>query len=107
MSFQGKEFTSEMAHLVVNLKLHYDAEKRLGPVVSTVNPVNRVADGLGIGEATVKRIMARYNKDGQEIIERPYKPRGRPEYRASTNLQPIIRQYIRSQNLIGQRVGVD
>ena len=107
MSFQGKEFTAEMVQLVVNLKCNYDAEKRLGPVVPTVDPVKRVANGLGIGEATVKRIMARYNKEGQNIIERPYKPRGRPEYRVATNLQPIIRDYIRSQNLIGQRVGVE
>lgn len=107
MIFQGKEFTSEMAQLVVNLKRGYDAEKRAATVVSTANPVKRVANGLGIGEATVKRIMARYNKDGQEIIKRPYKPRGRPEYRVATNLQPIIREYVRSQNLKGQRVGVD
>lgn len=107
MSFQGKEFTPEMIQLIVNLKRSYDAEKRAGPVVATINPVQRVAKGLGIGEASVKRIMARYNKDGQKVITRPYKPRGRPEYRVTTNLQPIIREYIRFQNLAGQRVGVE
>jgi transposase len=107
MAFQGKEFTSEMVQLVVNLKQSYDAESRVGPVVSTSTPVKRVANGLGIGEATVKRIMARYNKDGQKVIIPAYKPRGKPEYRVSTNLQPIIRAYIRSENLKGQRVGVE
>lgn len=55
MSFQGKEFTVEMKQLVVDLKLHFDTEKKLGKFVSTKNATKRVAQGLGIGEATVKR----------------------------------------------------
>ena len=62
MAFQGKEFSPEMKDLVVNLKHHYDQEKRSGKSVSTKNATGRVAAGLGIGEATVKRIMAAHKK---------------------------------------------
>ncbi len=58
MAFQGKEFTPEMKQLIVNLKLHFDEEKKSGKSVSTRNATRRVAQGLGVGEATVKRVMA-------------------------------------------------
>ena len=33
MAFQGKEFTPEMKELVVNLKQHYDQERKSGKSV--------------------------------------------------------------------------
>ena len=107
MSFQGKEFTPEMKHLVVNLKLFFDNERKTSKEVSTRNPSGRTAKGLGIGEATVKRIMAEYYKNEQAIPEEAAKGRGKPEYTAAANLQPVIRQYVRSRNLLGQRVGIE
>jgi hypothetical protein len=107
MSFQGKEFTSEVKQIVVNLKLFFDKERKNHRVVSTRNPAKRTAEGLGIGEASVKRIMAEYRQHDQKIIDKPLKQRGKPEYNASVNLQPVIRQYIRSKNMAGQRVGIE
>ena len=106
-SFQGKDFTPEMRQLVINLKLHFDQERKNHKEVSTRNPTLRTAKGLGIGEITVKRIMAEYRQKGpiQEVYAA--KPRGKPEYRAAVNLQPVIREYIRTKNLAGQRVGVE
>ena len=66
MAFQGKEFTLEMKKLVVCLKQHYDQEKKSAKSVSTRNAAKRVAIGLGIGEVTVKRIMAAHKKDGNQ-----------------------------------------
>lgn len=105
-SFQGKDFTPEMRQLVINLKLHFD-ERKNHKGVSTRNPALRTAQGLGIGEITVKRIMAEYRH--KRPIQEVYaaKPRGKPEYRAAVNLQPVIRAYIRTKNLAGQRVGVE
>ena len=40
MSFQGKEFSGDMMQLVVNLKQHYDSEKRSSSFVSTQIPKN-------------------------------------------------------------------
>jgi transposase len=107
MSFQGKDFTPEMKQLVINLKLYFDEERRNYQEVSTRNPTLRTAQGLGIGEVTVKRIMADYRKQRGTPPAPPLKPKGKPEYRAAVNLQPVIREYVRAQNLAGQRVGVE
>jgi hypothetical protein len=107
MSFQGKEFTPEMKQLVVNLKLFFDAERKAYRKVSTINPTERTAKSLGIGEATVKRIMAEYSQHYQVTVDQSLKHRGKPEYRATVNLQPVIRQYVRSKNMAGQRVGIE
>ena len=102
MAFQGKEFTPEMKQLVVNLKQHFDEEKKAGRTISTKNATGRVAKGLGVGEATVKRIMAA-DKQGKDIVAEE-KERGKPPYRLSLNLQPIIREFIRQKNLTGQKI---
>lgn len=103
MSFQGKEFTPEMKQLIVNLKLHFDEEKKAGKTVLTKNAVGRVARGLGIGEVTVKRFMAAHKHGKSHEVKE--KERGKPPYRLSLNLQPVIREYIREKNLKGQKIG--
>ena len=105
MSYQGKELTTDMKEFVVNLKLHFDEEKKADKFVSTRNATKRVSDALGIGEATVKRIMAAHNKQGKEqehTLE--IKERGKPPYRLSINLQPVIREFIRQKNLKGEKI---
>jgi transposase len=106
MSHRGKEFTPEMRQLVVQLKQYFDAEKAAGSVVLTKNSTSRTAKALDIGKATVKRIMAEYNKNDQKIVIKPQAPRGKPAYQVATNLQPIIRQYVRSENLKGLHVSI-
>ena len=59
MSFQGKDFTPAMKQLVMNLKLHFDEERKHSKEVSTRNPTLRTAQGLDMGEITVKRIRSR------------------------------------------------
>lgn len=105
MTFQGKEFTPEMKQLVVNLKAHFDKEKKAGKTVSTKYSTRRVAKGLGIGEATVKRIMATQGQEEKDVFED--KERGKPPYRLSLNLQPIIRDFIRKKNLNGQKIDAE
>ena len=105
-SFQGQDFTPAMKQLVINLKLHFDEERKNHKTVSTRNPTLRTAQGLDIGEITVKRIMAEYRQHGHIGEAQAAKPRGKPEYRAAVNLQPVIREYVRTKNLAGQRVGV-
>ena len=94
MSFQGKDFTPAMKQLVINLKLHFDEERKNHKEVSTRNPTLRTAKGLGIGEITVKRILAEYRQNGRTLEVGAAKPRGKPEHRAAVNLQPVIREYI-------------
>jgi transposase len=106
MTFQGKEFTPEMKQIIVNLKLHFDAEKRASKFVSTKNATARVAHGLGVGEATIKRIIAAH-KQKRHDDEVEIKERGKPPYRLSMNLQPVIRELIRKKNLKGQKIGAE
>ena len=106
MTFQGKEFTQGMKQLVVNLKQCYDIERRQKNFKAAW-AIEQTAKGLGIGEATVRRIMAEYNKNKQLIPEDRPKARGRPEHMVSKDLHAIARRYIRSQNLMGQHVSVE
>jgi hypothetical protein len=98
MSFQGKDFTPAMKQLVMNLKLHCDEARKNHKAVSTRNPPWRTAQGLGIGEITVKSIMAEYHSHGHTMAVQAAKPRGKPAYRAAVHLQPVIREYVRTKN---------
>ena len=106
MSFQGKEFTQGMKQLVINLKQFNDIERRENRF-KAVWAIEQTAKGLGIGQATVRRIMAEYNKNKQNVPANTLKTRGRPEYMIPQDLQPVVRKYIRSQNLKGRHVAVD
>jgi hypothetical protein len=98
MAFQGKDFTPAMKQWVINLKLHFDEERKHYKEVSTRNPTLRTAQGLDIGEITVKRIMAEYRHQGRTLEAQAAKPRGKPECRAAVNLQPVIREYVRTKH---------
>ncbi len=106
MSFQGKEFTQGMKQLVVNLKKFFD-EKRKKKNLSADWSVSQTATGLGIGEATVRRIMAEYNKNSCSFSDAGQKDRGKPCYTIPTSYRNIVRDYIRKQNLKGQYVSVE
>jgi transposase len=106
MTIQGKEFTQGMKQLVVNLKQRYDIERRQKNFKAGW-AIEQTAKGLGIGEATVRRIMAEYNKNKQFIPQDRPKARGRPEHIVPKELQTDVRRYIRSQNLRGQHVSVE
>ncbi len=106
MSFQGKEFTQGMKQLVINLKEFNDLERRQKNF-KAVWAIEQTAKGLGIGVATVRRIMAEYNKNKQSVPDSLTKTRGKPEYAIPQSLQPVVRRYIRSQNLKGLHVSVD
>lgn len=107
MSFQGKQLPAEMVEAVVRLKKHYDEEKKTGKFVSTKGAAKRTADALGIGVATVKRIMAQYKKDGDEVVVRIKERPGRPPSSICPIAQPIVRKFIRAENLDGRRVSTD
>ncbi len=107
MSFQGKQLSAEITELVVRLKEYHDEERKACKFVPTKDPAGRTAQALGLGVATVKRIMARYAQSGGEVVVRvPQRP-GRPPSRISPNIQPIVRQFIRTENLGGRRVSIE
>jgi len=98
-SRRGKAITPEAKRLVVSVK-HYFDQANLAPAEPSVK---RTADALGVGVATVKRIMADYNRD-PGLLDKPTKMRGRPVHAVSASHQGAVRSYIRTANSKGLHI---
>jgi len=99
ISSRGRPLSPETKKAVVSIKQYFDG-KRLQPVEPSVK---RAADALGIGVATVKRIMADYNRD-PKLLDEPNRLRGRPTHALSVTHQEAVRAYIRSANQQGKYI---
>jgi transposase len=99
ISSRGRPLSPETKKAVVSIKQYFDG-KRLQPVEPSVK---RAADALGIGVATVKRIMADYNRD-PKLLDEPNRLRGRPTHAVSVTHQEAVRAYIRSANQQGKYI---
>ncbi len=99
LSCRGKPLGSETKKLVVSVKQYFDKNK-FKPIESSTK---RTADALGIGTATIKRIMAVYNRD-PKLLDEPAKMRGRPVHAVSASYQEAVRAYIRSANRKGEYI---
>jgi transposase len=95
-SNRGKPLTPEAKKIVVMVKQYFDRNKFKPREPST----KRTANALGIGVATVKRIMADYNRD-PKLLDEPTKMRGRPAHAVNVSYQEAVRTYIRSANKNG------
>lgn len=96
---RGRPLTPETKKLVVSVKQYFDRNK-LEPLEPSTK---RAADALGVGIATVKRIMADYNRDPQ-LLDEPARMRGRPTHAVSGSCQEAVRAYIRSANKKGEYI---
>jgi len=99
ISIRGKPLTPETKKLVVSVKEYFDQNKFIPKQPSA----KRTADALGIGLASVKRIMADYNRD-PKLLDEPTKMRGRPVHALSASYQENVRAYIRSANKNGEHI---
>ena len=102
---QGKALDARARQLVVQLKQHFDQERRAGSFVTTKNPAGRVAAALGIGLRTVKEILSTYNQTG-EVADPALEHKGKPPYRVPPAFATVIRQRIRELNRQGGHVGL-
>ena len=102
ISCRGKPLSPEIKKIVVSVKKYFDQDK-LAPAEPSVK---RTADALGIGVATVKRIMADYNRD-PDLLDEPTKMRGRPDNAVSVSHQESVRAYIRTANKKGEHITLD
>ena len=98
-SIRGKALTPEAKKNVVSVKLYFDQNKFQPSESST----KRTAAALGIGQATVKRIMADYGRD-PNLLDEPTKDRGRPAHAVSTSNQEAVRTFVRSANKNGEHI---
>ncbi len=99
ISIRGRPLSPETKKLVVLVKQYFDG-KKFKPIEPSVKCT---ADALGIGVATVKRIMADYNRD-PKLLDEPTKTRGRPVHAVNKTHQEAIRGYIRSANKQGKHI---
>ncbi len=99
ISSRGRPLSPETKKLVVSVKQYFDG-KKLKPMEPSVK---RTANALGIGVATVKRVMADYNRD-PKLLDEPAKVRGRPDHAVRATHQEAIRAYIRSANKQGKYI---
>ncbi len=106
MSFQGKEFTFGMKQLVVNLRAFFEKERQ-NQGFSAKWAVEKTAEGLDIGEATVRRIIAEYNKHSQSIPDLESKERGKPHYTIPISYRSEVRNFVRLRNLSGCHVSIE
>jgi len=102
ISCRGKPLTVETKKLVVTVKQYFERNKFKPNEPS----VKRTADALGIGVATVKRIMADYNRD-PNLLDEPAKMRGRPVHALDASYQESVRAYIRSANKNGEYITLE
>jgi len=98
-SCRGKPLTPEIKKVVVSVKQYFDRNKS----TSREPSVKRTADAIGIGVASIKRIMADYNRD-PDLLDKPTKMRGRPVYAVDISHQESVRAYIRSANSNGEQI---
>ena len=99
VSSRGRPLSPETKKVVVSVKQYFDG-KKFQPIEPSVK---RTADALGIGVATVKRIMADYNRDPR-LLDEPIRLRGRPVHAVSVTHQEAVRAYIRSANRQGKYI---
>ena len=100
MSAKGRPLTPEVKKVIVSVKQYFDqfvTDK--GEKTST----QQTASAVGVGEATVKRIMADFNRE-PSLLDREPSERGRRSYSIDGSNQEKVRLYIREANQKGNYI---
>ncbi len=101
-SVQGKPLTPEAKKLIVSIKHYFDRNDQK----ITKPSAEHTACAAGIGVATVKRIMADYNRN-PNLLDKPPSIRGRRSYAVNISHQERVRQYIRNANQKGEYITLE
>ncbi len=101
---KGKPLCPEEKKLLVSVKQYFDRNK--SEFGSSESATQMTADALGVGLATVNRVMASYRKD-PDNINAPPKVRGCPAYSVAVKHQEAVRAYIRQVNLEGHHITLE
>jgi len=105
MSTQGKSLTGIEKEMIVILKDYFD-RTRDDPQEQACLSVQRVVNALGISIATVKRVMADFNR-GVAFVDQEEAHRGRPPRALSSSMQTVTREYVRKANREGMYVTLE
>lgn len=102
---QGKALTPEEKKAIVALKEYFD--RTVDDIEEQEElSVQRVANALGFGLATVRRTMADYSR-GVNFDKETTAYRGRPQRSLSDSAQTIVREYIRNANKEGAYITLE
>jgi transposase len=101
---KGKPFGAEGKRLLVSVKDYF--ERNQAEFGVNESAAQMTADALGIGLATVNRVMANYRTD-PESIHTPPQMRGRRAYSIDASYQEQVRSYIRQANLEGSHITLE
>jgi transposase len=105
MTTQGKALTPAERETIVALKKYFDRTKE--DIQEQASPsILRVVNALGVGIATVKRVMADYNR-GVTFTEQEKIHKGRPPRVLSDSMQTITREYVRNANMEGAHITLE
>lgn len=105
MGRQGSPLSPEMKKTAVKLKHYFDRTKN-DSKEQELTSAEKSAHALDIGIASVRRIMADYNRDPDSFQKEPL-PRGRPKRIVCESSQAIARDYIRQANTKGLHITLE
>ena len=101
---KGKPLTPEEKRLLISVKQYFDRNKlEFG---SSDSSAQMASDALGIGLATVNRVVAQYRKDPASLDALP-QMRGHPAYSIESSDQEAVRAYIRKANREGVHITLE
>ena len=98
---RGKPLCPQEKQLLVSVKHYFDRNK--SDFGCKESSAQMTADALGLGVATVNRVMANYHRDPDSVNARP-QSRGRPAYAIDSSHQEAVRTYIRQANWQGSHL---
>lgn len=101
---RGKPLCSQEKQLLVSVKHYFDRNK--SDFGCKESSAQMTADALGLGVATVNRVMANYHRDPDSVNARP-QSRGHPAYAIDSSHQEAVRAYIRQANWQGSHLTLE
>lgn len=105
MAMQGSPLTPEYKKAIVCVKKYFD-RTRDDLEEQNCNSIEKTSNALGVGMATVKRVMAGYNRN-PDLLDSEILNRGHPPRIIEDSLQAITREYIRRANYEGYHITLD
>lgn len=103
-SSKGKPLSPEVKRVTVKVKEYFDRNKKTFGI--SESSIQITADVIGIGLASVQRILADYNKD-PALLDRPPQAKGRPNRMLDSSIESLVRSYIREANKNGQHITLE
>jgi transposase len=103
-STKGKPISSEVKQITIKVKEYFDRNK--SDFNSKESSAQMTADAVGIGIASVKRILADFNKN-PDLIDKGPQLRGRPAHAVDAALESVVRSYVREANKQGAYITLE